>query len=485
MRISLRKKIIILTISLLVFVTLTASIISTLELQKYYKAQIHDQLETQIDEVSYLLNHTNIAASIAERYQVLVNYVQRSQLRLTLIDSTGVVIFDSNVPRDSLAYVGNHLHRPEIQQALAHRMGNDERKSATINQPLYYVAKVFNSTNHVDVFLDKIKFVRVAIPLKNVNSKLRQVRLKIFGASGLALLLVSVLSFWIANRLTYPIHNLSKVAESIKAGNSEARFQHHSKDELGELADLLNEMLDKLRKDLVQMRKLEKMRSQFLGNVSHELRTPIFSIQGYLETLKNKPNCDKKTQRKFIKIAYRQTTRLNNLLTDLIDISRIESGEMQLTFTAFDIHTWLQKMFTELQSMAQENDVSIILEKMSDQKVRVIGDKRRLSQVITNLVENAIKYNKPGGQVIIGIQDKSKEVEVFVTDTGRGIPAEHLPRIFERFYRVDKERSRSVGGTGLGLAIVKHIIEAHKSKIYVASQTGKGSTFRFSLQKKL
>ncbi|NIA28464.1 MAG: HAMP domain-containing protein [Actinobacteria bacterium] len=485
MRVSLRKKIIILTISLLVFVTFTAGIISALELQKYYKAQIHDQLLTQIDEVSYLLIHTNIAASIAERYKVLVNYVQKSGLRLTLIDSAGVVLFDSNVPRDSLLYVENHLHRPEIQQALAYHLGSDERQSATINQPLYYVAKVFDKPNADDVFLDKVRFVRVAIPLKNVNDNLRQVRLKIFGASGLALLIVSVLSFWIANRLTYPIHNLSQVAESIKAGNSEARFQHHSKDELGELADLLNQMLDKLRKDLVQMRKLERMRSQFLGNVSHELRTPIFSIQGYLETLLNNPECNKKTQRKFVKKAYRQATRLNNLLTDLIDISRIESGEMRLTFTAFDIHAWLQKMFNDLQSTAQENDVSIILEKMSDQNVKVIGDKRRLSQVMTNLVENAVKYNRPGGKVIIGTRDKLKEVEVFVTDTGRGIPEEHLSRIFERFYRVDKERSRSVGGTGLGLAIVKHIIEAHKSKIYVVSQPGKGSTFRFSLRKKL
>lgn len=481
MRISLRKKIIILTISLLVFVTLTASIISALELQKYYKAQIHDQLETQIDEVSFLLLHTNIA----DRYQVLVKYVQKSQLRLTLIDSTGIVLFDSNVSSDSLAYVENHLHRPEIEQAMMHSMGSDERKSATINQPLYYVAKTFHNPNVADNFLDKIRFVRVAIPLKNVNYKLRQVRLKIFGASGLALLLVAVLSFWIANRLTYPIHNLSKVAASIKAGNSEARFQHHSKDELGELADLLNQMLDKLREDLVQMRKLERMRSQFLGNVSHELRTPIFSIQGYLETLLNKPECDKKTQRKFVKKAYRQATRLNNLLTDLIDISRIESGEMQLTFTAFDIHTWLQKMFIELQPTAQENDVKIVFEKGQDKKINVIGDKRRLSQVVNNLVENAVKYNKPGGKVIIGTREKSKEVQVFITDTGRGIPAEHLPRIFERFYRVDKERSRSVGGTGLGLAIVKHIIEAHKSKIDVISRPGQGSTFRFSLRKQL
>ncbi len=485
MRISLRKKIIILTISLLVFVTLTASIISSLELQKYYKTQIHDQLETQIDEISYLLLHTNIVASITDRYQVLVKYVQQSQLRLTLIDSTGIVLFDSNVSRDSLVYIGNHLRRPEIQQALTHRWGSDERKSATINQPLYYVAKIFSNPNAADVFLDKVKFIRLAIPLKNVNDKLRQVRLKIFGASGLALMFVAVLSFWIANRLTYPIHNLSQVAESIKAGNSEARFQHHSKDELGELADLLNQMLEKLREDLVQMRKLEKMRSQFLGNVSHELRTPIFSIQGYLETLSNNPGCDKKTQRKFVKKAYRQATRLNNLLTDLIDISRIESGEMQLTFTAFEIHDWLQKMFAELQSMARENEISIKIENTSDQSVKVIGDKRRLSQVVTNLVENAVKYNKPGGKVIIGTKDKSKEVDIFVSDTGRGISEEHLPRIFERFYRVDKERSRSVGGTGLGLAIVKHIIEAHKSKIYVESQPGKGSTFRFSLRKNL
>jgi two-component system phosphate regulon sensor histidine kinase PhoR len=255
---------------------------------------------------------------------------------------------------------------------------------------------------------------------------------------------------------------------------------------VGELADVLNEMLSKLRHDLIQMRKLEKMRSQFLGNTSHELRTPIFTVQGILETLQDNPNCDSKTFSSFISKAHSQTVRLNNLLRDLIDISRIESGEMKLNSYPFDVVKCLQAQIEELQSTAAQNDVTLLFEK-DDQvdSVIALGDQERVGQVIINLVENAIKYNNPGGRVTVGYHLYDETVEIYISDTGRGIAEEHIPRIFERFYRVDKERSRAVGGTGLGLAIVKHIVEAHGSRVYVRSKVGEGSTFSFSLKRKL
>jgi two-component system phosphate regulon sensor histidine kinase PhoR len=281
------------------------------------------------------------------------------------------------------------------------------------------------------------------------------------------------------------VQELARVAESVKKGDLEAHFKHYSDDEIGELADLLNEMLAKLREDVKKMQKLEMMRSQFLGNVSHELRTPIFAVQGYLETLMHDNRSDAAQQKGFVEKAYRQAVRLNNLLNDLIDISRIESGEMKMSFRYFDLGEWLAKQAAEMQALAHEHHVQLaVAARHSGRGVSALGDRERLTQVLTNLVVNAVKYNVPGGKVELGYRERADRVEIFVSDTGRGIPAEHLTRIFERFYRVDKERSRAVGGTGLGLAIVKHIVEAHDSQVQVQSEVGKGSVFSFSLKKK-
>ena len=211
---------------------------------------------------------------------------------------------------------------------------------------------------------------------------------------------------------------------------------------------------------------------------------PFFAIEGYLETLLQNKKQSPKIQKKFIVKAYRQAVRLNTLLTELIDISRIESGDMKMSFEIFKVKPWLTKLVSELNGTAMENNVSLTLLNQEDHSnLRVLGDEIKLNQVIVNLVENAIKYNIKGGRVTISYRDLGDTVEISVSDTGRGIAKEHIPRIFERFYRVDKQRSRSVGGTGLGLAIVKHIVEAHGSSINVESRLNEGSRFSFRLHK--
>lgn len=479
MNISLRKKIIFLVLSLLFIVTLAASIISTMEIQRYYKNRIIEQMVIQLDEVEYLLSSQVLGFDDSTRYHRLAQYADHSRHRLTLMDSTGIVFFDSHVAMDSLYHLDKHLNRPEIQMALKAKIGHNQRKSTTLNHTMFYAAKLYRNGKKQSA----IRFIRLALPIEEIESVLNTVRWKIMLGGGIALFLIAVVSYLIASRLTYPIHQLSMVAERIKAGNYDERFNVTGSDEIGELADLLNDMLDKLKYDLVRMKKLEEMRSQFLGNVSHELRTPIFSVQGYLETLMENPDAEQKKQQKFIKKAYRQAVRLNNLLTDLIDISRIESGEMKMTFSPFDVHDWLLKMVMDLKEAAAEQSVFIKLANEQNDHTKVLGDRERLNQVILNLAMNAIKYNKLNGEVIIGYSIIKSKVEISVSDTGRGIAKEHLTRIFERFYRVDKERSREVGGTGLGLAIVKHIIEAHDSKVYVESEIGVGSRFSFRLRK--
>ena len=479
MRLSLRKKIILLIISLLCVSIFISSLISSFEIQKYYKARIFEQLSTQLSELDFILSQNEFDFNNDSTYAYFSQYAKISHKRLTLIDSSGNVLFDSNVPLDSLPYVENHINRPEIREARRYSKGQDERTSATIHKFMYYAAKIYSHSGATDA----IHYIRLAIPMEDIQQVLETVRWKIMAAGGMALIVIIIISYITASHLTYPIHKLSVVAEKIKQGDWNARFRHEGNDELADLAELLNEMMDKLRQDLVEMKKLQKMRSDFLGNVSHELRTPIFTVQGYLETLMQNPDASPKQQKRFIKKAYRQADRLNNLLSDLIDISRIESGEMKMTMDHFDVHNWLKKYVYDLRELAQENHVEIMLKNEHNDHVRVYGDMNRLNQVIQNLVQNAIKYNVPGGKVELGYTIKNKIVEIYVSDTGHGIDQQHLSRIFERFYRVDKERSRAVGGTGLGLAIVKHILEAHNSHIHVQSTIGRGSRFSFELPK--
>jgi two-component system, OmpR family, phosphate regulon sensor histidine kinase PhoR len=485
MRFSLRFKYTLLQIFLLVVMTVVAGLITSYEMQKYYKERIYGQVRNQLYEVQFLLAHTNLGEKENDiHYPNLRDFARSAGLRLTLMDSVGAVRFDSELSVEQVTHLANHLQRPEIQGALSKGLGYNTRFSTTLNESMYYAALHVEPQFFGKGTLRIIRFIRIALPATEIDRALAEVRWKIFGGGALALLLMALFSFWAAQRITHPLQKLAATAERVKAGDWEAHFEHHSQDELGKLADLLNEMLAKLRQDLIQLRKLEQVRTQFLGNVSHELRTPIFAVQGYLETMMHNKIRDPQVIQDFIARAHHQTVRLNNLLMDLIDISRIESGEMKMSFKVFNVHAWLTRQVEELQEKAKEYQVTFSLHnKVPSSPILVLGDQERLAQVIVNLVENAIKYNQPEGWVTVGYEASATEVEIYVQDAGWGIPAEHLPRIFERFYRIDKERSRSVGGTGLGLAIVKHIVEAHGSQVQVSSTVGKGSRFQFRLKR--
>lgn len=288
-----------------------------------------------------------------------------------------------------------------------------------------------------------------------------------------------VLHFFVYN----PLRKIQTVLSAQKDKSSLQRIVAHSSDEFEELADSLNVMLDSFRADISRMKKLEQMRSEFLGNVSHELRTPIFSTQGLIETLLNGAIDDPKVNKEFLQKALNNTERLNTLLSDLIDISRIQSGEMKLRFRIFDIVVFLKNVVGEMHMSADQRNISLVLEVGAASPVEVYGDKERLRQVMENLIDNAIKYSEPNDTITVRFKDLKDRVEICIEDTGIGIAPQHLPRIFERFYRVDKDRSREVGGTGLGLAIVKHIVEAHQSTITVESEIGTGTKFTFSVMK--
>ena len=259
-------------------------------------------------------------------------------------------------------------------------------------------------------------------------------------------------------------------------------FEYHSDvTEAMELATTTRKLIEKTSDVRSEMKRLEQVRSQFLANVSHGLRTPVFAIQGYLETLLEGAEHDENVRHTFIEKAHANTRRLNVLLGDLIDISRIESGEMRMSFRFFNIVDVAREVSSALEGLSTTNDVALSVDAPSE-SVQVLGDKERITQVLSNLVSNAIRYNKVGGRVLVRLQPEDHRVRVVVEDTGIGIAAEHLPRLFERFYRIDSHRSRVTGGSGLGLAIVKHILEAHETVPEIESRENVGTTVTFFLR---
>lgn len=228
---------------------------------------------------------------------------------------------------------------------------------------------------------------------------------------------------------------------------------------------------------------MDDYRRNLLGNISHELKTPIFNIQGYLHTLLDGAIDDERVNLKYIQRAAQNLERLNNIVEDLDVISQIEGQQMDMEIHRFDIHKLSVEVLADLELKANEKKINLRIKEGCKRPYFVEADRDRIRQVLDNLVNNAIKYGNDKGYVQIGFYDMDSNLLIEVSDNGIGIKNEHLPRLFERFYRVDKARSREEGGTGLGLSIVKHIIEAHHQTINVRSSSNVGSTFGFTLEK--
>lgn len=235
--------------------------------------------------------------------------------------------------------------------------------------------------------------------------------------------------------------------------------------------------------EIAQLQQLEKYRKEFLGNVSHELKTPIFNIQGYILTLLDGGLEDKTINRQYLERTEKSINRLISIVNDLESISRLESGELKLNLSKCNITKVFEESFEIHEMMAAERGIKLKFAKKSDKNIFALADRKKMLEAINNLIANSIKYGKENGTTMVDFIDMGDNVMVEVTDNGSGIEEKDIPRIFERFYRADKSRSREMGGTGLGLSIVKHIIEAHEQTINVRSKAGEGTSFTFTLRK--
>jgi two-component system phosphate regulon sensor histidine kinase PhoR len=477
----LRTRIITLYTAVAVVGILLASTLSSWQVNKFLDGRLVQTLHSQVDLLADLVHQGTLRPDSSGAADEHLRKVARTLgIRFTLISKDGTVLFDSDVLRNELSSVENHMNRPEIVEARERGFGSDRRTSATVGREFLYAARRITSES---LAVMDSGYVRCALSTEEVGTLDRQVQAIVWIVGIITIIVISFVSVKVSARITDPILEIARVARAVQEGDVHQRVSVASKDEISDLARAINDMAEKLGNDIIRLKKLERVRSEFLANVSHELRTPIFSLQGFLETLLDGAIEDPAVNREFIEKAHKHAQRLNVLLNDLIEISRIESGEMKLSFRYFSLSEFLQSMRDEMAPQADKKGVALRIVPENGLEEQVYGDRERLKQVMVNLIDNAIKYTDPGGSVTISVRDEGGRVAVSVEDTGVGIPAEHQSRIFERFYRVDKDRSREVGGTGLGLAIVKHIVEAHGSIVNVESVPGRGSIFSFSLKR--
>ncbi|MGZ4098370.1 MAG: sensor histidine kinase [Bacteroidia bacterium] len=280
--------------------------------------------------------------------------------------------------------------------------------------------------------------------------------------------------------------NINALAEKIRKRflNKEIPQKHDQLDEVDSLKELesrVNLLIESREKELSHFENLDSYRKEYLGNVSHELKTPVFNIQGYVDTLLNGGLEDETINRDYLQRSEKSIDRLINIIDDLETITQLETGDLHLDLEVFDIAALCRDIYSSLELNASKRNIKLEFAKKYEKPILVKADKFRIRQVLVNLITNSIKYGKDNGTTQIRLSYLNDDVIIEVKDNGAGIEPKHLPRVFERFYRVDKGRSREQGGTGLGLAIVKHIIDAHQKSIKVESEVGSGTTFTFSL----
>lgn len=513
-------------------------------------------------------------------------YSKKISARVTFVNPDGQVIGDSEVKAEDVYKMENHLHRPEIQEALTGRIGKSKRVSSTTDVNYIYVAVPLIMGEKIDLI------TRLAFPLTEINRINFMLMQNVLIAALCGMIVATILGYRYVNSVTKPIREITKTAQSIANGALNNRVYVNTSDEIKILADTFNIMTEKLNatiselwdkntklqstltsmnealfavdksykimlmnpvaktlfkieeeqvmgrhilevirnnrlhdvlkdilnsnnvgqteitidypeqrilkiytnfirldmdpnriigvmaliQDVTEMRKLEKIRSDFVANVSHELKTPLTSITGFIETLKNGAIENEKVRNRFLDIIEIETERLSRLIDDLLSLSAIEHERLRFTKEKIKVNEAIKEIGDIVERLAAKKEIELIFE-LDGSLPEIYGNPDWFKQMMINLVDNAIKYTQDGGFVKVLAYKRYDNIFIVVKDSGIGIPKEDIPRLFERFYRVDKARSKKVGGTGLGLAIVKHIVLSFDGEIKVNSELGKGSEF--------
>ena len=556
----------------------------------YYKTTYLSNLESRLTREAYLVaDMTRFRAgdgpALRSYTDICMTAARDSATRVTIIDSQGVVLGDSEVDPATL---DNHSSRPEVYIALQGRIGIDIRYSDTLAMNMLYVAVPFSNEEDSGA-------VRLALPLAELQAIYNSALTGILLATLLCGLIAVLLGLWLAQRISRPVKDITVAVKDLAGGNLRRRIFIHSGDEIEDLAHAFNDMaqhieqnidevtevrnylqaildntvngvlmigpddrvvyanpvsasllalgseipgkkyveiittyellamIDEVKQkgestkrnivlhtlggkiieanvvpigdsstsvrdilvilnDITEIKHLEQVRKDFVANVSHELKTPVASISGFAETLLAEGGKDPVTAQEFTRIIYKETQRLSRLINDLLELSKLEADAFKLQLQAVDLNRLVEDAVARMATTASFKNIEIVYSHPGT-AVQLNSDPGLIDLVLINLLDNAVNYSTDGGRVEVGLVDLGEKVKISVKDNGIGIPVRDIPRIFERFYRVDKARTRKTGGTGLGLSIVKHIVENLNGQVAVESTEGRGSAFYVTLPK--
>lgn len=427
----------------LVLIAILAVLASTISTTIVYYNLFQRQIRNDLSVSAKLLKDTHYFETSDINPDNIDLSTDISELRVTWVDTDGTVLYDNDASTTAL---GNHSDRPEIQEAFENGVGECVRRSDTMNKNTFYYA----------VLLDNKTVLRVSTEAESIWSVFLAVSPMIMLIVIIIVVVCIALSHMLTRQLIAPIE---KMAQNMEDASMEPPYK-----ELVPFASMI-------RKQHTDILSAAKARQDFSANVSHELKTPLTAISGYAELIEA-GMVDEEKQKHFIQEIRKNAQRLLSLINDIIRLSELDRTDSQSTFDKFDLNEIVSECMEALDVNAKNRQVTL---EYTGEKCNICGSKEMMRELTDNLVQNAIRYNKPNGSVWVEVHG-GDQPRLVVKDNGIGIPADEQQRIFERFYRVDKSRSKATGGTGLGLAIVKHIVEIHDAKLSLESELGQGTT---------
>lgn len=425
---------------------LLTMIVTVVIFYNLFSEQVMDDLKTHV----HILNTT----------EAVLQYVEHDfdpkidNLRITVIDNQGKVRYDSNADIGSL---DNHVNRPEVKEALTNGTGKSIRKSDTFDKNTYYYAEELKDG----------KVLRVAKEVGSIWQFFKQILLLLVAELILAVTICIIVARMLARRLVEPIEQLAKNMDD---------------DEITATYDEIKPFVDKIHSQHKALKKSANMRQDFTANVSHELKTPLASISGYAELIET-GMAEEEDVRRFAGEIHKSSIRLLSLINDIIELSELDVMDGEMSTISVSLTEEAENCVEMLQMNAKKHGVDISIHKSGEQGI-IEANRDMIQEIIYNLCDNAIRYNHDGGHVVVSVFRRKDKIVLQVQDDGIGIPEKEQERIFERFYRVDKARSKKTGGTGLGLAIVKHIAEQHNAEIEIESIVGKGTNISILFESK-
>lgn len=441
----MKRKIYIRIVSLALLAILSTMLFVTITFNSLFKQQMMDDLELY---AKFIAGYEN-----SEDVDTLAEDMKAEGLRITVLDSRGSVLLDSEA---DATLMNNHANRPEFEEAIQTGEGHAVRMSETLGKSTYYYA----------VKTDAGDVLRVSREAKNIFSFFAMLTPSLI----IIVVVLAIMSLVIAHFLTKSfLKPIEQLAENLENNEEITHYEE------------LEPFVQMIREQHADILKNAKMRQEFTANVTHELKTPLTSISGYAELIETGMASETDVTR-FAQGIHTNANRLLTLINDIIRLSELDSSEQEIFMEELDLYEMAATCVEMLEPNAEKHGVTISL---TGKKSYVCGNRMMIEELLYNLCDNAIRYNNVNGSVTVDVTEKAGETILTVSDTGIGIPKEHQERIFERFYRVDKSRSKSTGGTGLGLAIVKHILAKHQARLEVESEPAKGTIMKVFFHEKM